>query len=244
VKENNVPTVITMLFVAVMITTSCAPQMAPYLPDYTITHHYPADKQTLHIDQPLLDVCYRYTLPVYTPVKKCQPPLSTAYPVSSLRPGQRWIAFDILDQDILILHPPNNDIQPPGIPLGLAVHRDGRLYSMQPWYDLHRQKKIPQPAWQPTPTPLFQLEGAYVIDCFQLDLMYRGMANAHLLFEKRAFKCSSAVPVSIENIYRPSQAPSTLYFQRLRVDIQSENGDGINRVNATVNKIRPDRNND
>lgn len=39
-----------MLFVAVMITTRCAPQMAPYLSAYTITHHYPADKQTLYIE--------------------------------------------------------------------------------------------------------------------------------------------------------------------------------------------------
>lgn len=233
------PTVISVLFMAALLTTGCAPQMAPYLPDYATTHHYPAEQQTLRIDQPLLDVHYQYTLPVYTPVKEYQPPLSAAYPVSPLLPGQKWVAFDTLNQDILILQPPKDYPQPSGISLGLAIHRDGRLYSSHPWYDRDRRERIPQLSWQPATTALFQPDGEYVVDCFKSDLVYRGRAEFHLRFEERAFKCFSAVPVYIESIYLPSQGSSTLYFHRLGVDIQPDGGDGPNRVCATVHKTNP-----
>jgi len=57
-----------MLFMTAVFATGCAPKMAPYLPDYATTHHYPAEQQTLQTDRPLLDVRYQYTLPVYTPI--------------------------------------------------------------------------------------------------------------------------------------------------------------------------------
>ncbi|MCB2170392.1 MAG: hypothetical protein KQI78_22225 [Deltaproteobacteria bacterium] len=237
------PTVIIMLFMTAVLATGCAPKIAPYLPDYATTHHYPAEQQTLQTDRPLLDVRYQYTLPVYTPIKEYQPPRPAAYPFPPLRPGQKWIAFDTLEQDILILHPPNDYSQPSKSVLGLAIYRDGRLYTSHPWYDRHRRKKISQLAWEPTSTPLFQPDGVYVVDCFKLDLVYRGNAGTHLLFEERALKCSSAVPVYIEPIYRPSQGPSTLYFQRLRVDLQPDDDGGTNRVWATVNQTNPNPNN-
>jgi len=234
-----VPTVIIILFMTAALATGCAPKMAPYLPDYATTHHYPAEPQALQTDRPLLDVRYQYTVPVYTPVREYRPPRSAAYPFPPLQPGQQWIAFDTLEQDILILHPPMDYSQPAKSVLGLAIYRDGRLYSSRPWYDRHRRKKISQLAWEPTSSPLFQPDGVYVIDCFKLDLVYRANAGPHLLFEERAFKCSSAVPVYIERIYRPSQEPSTLYFQRLRVDVQPDADGGTNRVCATVNKANP-----
>lgn len=238
------PIIITMLLAAVALMTGCAPKWMPYWPDYATTYHYPAEKQVLRAHQPILDVGHHYTLPVYTPVKKYQPPWSAAYPASPLQPGQKWIAFDTLGHDILILHPPRDYSQPSKSVLGLAIYRDGRLYSARPWYDRQRRKKIAQLAWQPTSTPLFQPHGVYVVDCFTLDLVYRGNAGTHLLFEERAFKCSSAVPVYIERIYQPSQGPSTLYFQRLRVDVQPDDDGGTNRVCATVNKTNPNRNED
>jgi hypothetical protein len=238
------PTMITMLLVALMLMTGCTPKWMPYWPDYAATYHYPAEKAALRAHQPILEVGYRYTLPVYTPVKKYQPQWSAAYPLSPLQPGQQWIAFDTLEQDILILHPPRDYSQPAKSVLGLAIYRDGRLYSSHPWYDRHRRKKISQLAWEPTSTPLFQPNGVYVVDCFKLDLVYRGNAGTHLLFEERALKCSSAVPVYIEPIYRPSQGPSTLYFQRLRIDVQPDDDGGTNRVRATVNQTNPNLNND
>jgi hypothetical protein len=233
-----------MLFMTAALATGCAPKMAPYLPDYATTHHYPAEPQALQTDRPLLDVRYQYTVPVYTPVREYRPPRSAACPLSPLQPGQQWIAFDTLEQDILILHPPRDYSQPAKSVLGLAIYRDGRLYSSHPWYDRHRRKKISQLAWEPTSTPLFQPTGVYVVDCFKLDLVYRGNAGTHLLFEERALKCSSAVPVYIEPIYRPSQGPSTLYFQRLRIDVQPDDDGGTNRVRATVNQTNPNPNND
>ena len=238
------PTVIIMLFMTAVFATGCAPKMAPYLPDYATTHHYPAEPQALQTDRPLLDVRYQYTVPIYMPIREYQPPRSAAYPFPPLQPGQKWITSDTMGQDILILHPPTDYSQPSKSVLGLAIYRDGRLYSARPWYDRQRRKKIAQLAWQPTSTPLFQPHGVYVVDCFTLDLVYRGNFGTHLLFEERAFKCSSAVPVYIEPIYRPSQGPSTLYFQRLRIDVQPDDDGGTNRVRATVNQTNPNPNND
>jgi hypothetical protein len=233
-----------MLFMTVVLATGCAPKMAPYLPDYTTTHHYPAEQQTLQTDRPLLDVRYQYTLPVYTPIREYRPPRSAAHPFPPLQPGQKWIASDTLDQDILILRPPKEYSLPTKSALGLAIYRDGRLYSSHPWYDRHRREKISKLSWQPTSTPLFQPDGVYVIDCFKLDLVYRGNAGTHLLLEERAFKCASAVPVYIESLCPPSQAPSTLYFHQLHVTILPDGSGGSDRVCATVTKISPKQNGD
>ncbi len=82
------PTIITMLLVTLMLMTGCAPQWMPYWPDYAATYHYPAEKAVLRAHQPILDVGYRYTLPVYTPVREYLPPRSATYSVSPLQPGQ------------------------------------------------------------------------------------------------------------------------------------------------------------
>lgn len=229
------PVVIAMFFAALVLTGGCAPRWSPYWPDYTIRYDYAIGEKALQTDQPLLNVRYRFTLPVYTPAKFHQPPRIENHPAPVLLPGQDWIVCGRLDPDILILHPLENDQGLTGIALGLAIHRDGRLYSPRPWYDLHSQGTIPQPTWPPPATPLFLLKNEYVVDCFESDLVYRGQADMRLHFEERAFVCSSAVPVDVETLYLPVKKQSTMRFHRLRVKIRPTYEDnGRYRVYGTV----------
>jgi hypothetical protein len=176
------------------------------------------------MDRPLLDVRYQFTLPFYTPVKTYQPPAIGKHAVPALVPGQNWIAFSTLDQDVLILHLPEDACLRPKAAVGLAIHRDGRLYASRPWFDMQRQEKIVQPPWQPPIWRLFALKGEYVLDCFKSDLVYRGLEGDQLLFETRDFKCMSAAPLSIQPIHVPSAKDATLPFHRLRVNIQPSQG--------------------
>ncbi|MGD9330829.1 MAG: hypothetical protein PVJ53_05935 [Desulfobacterales bacterium] len=220
------PTAGCYLLAAVLLMAGCGPRLATYWPDYSSRYTYTADEKALPIDEPFLNVRYEYTLPVYTPVTTYRPPRLKDHAVPDLVPGQRWMAWGRLDQDILVLHPPAKDHHRAGAAIGLAIHRDGRLFSTRPWYGLDTRDMISQPPWLPPAAPLFTPAGKYFVDCLESDLVYHGRAEAGLVFQERAYKCASAVPLALDTIEIPLSKPSTLHFHRLRIEIRPDQDGG------------------
>ena len=217
-------TVISAILTAAILLSGCSPKWTPYVPDYDVHRYYSPGKQPLRAHQPLVDVRYQFTLPVYTPVAACQPPSGKTHWIPALAPGQDWVAIGTLDPDALILHLDAQSDARSETPPGIAIYRDGRLYSSRPWFDLQNQARIDQPPWRSRSAQIFEMKGVYRLDCFASDLVYRGRTDAHLLFEERAYTCMSAVPAASRDLAMPSGKPFILEFDRVRIHVtETEN---------------------